>query len=186
VVDVLLLTSLFACVLSFHNVLTRYQHAISHKRGLPRALRAVHLTHRSPHMSSLVQTVTVAVLVVACAVAGLDPVTEIFTWFSGLATFTIIILMLLVSAAVIVWFRARPSLQVSVWKRLIAPVLSFLGLGTALFFIVTNFTVLFGSAAVAWVMALSAPVVFLFGTVFATFVQEFDDRIITRNMDRRM
>jgi glucan phosphoethanolaminetransferase (alkaline phosphatase superfamily) len=73
-----------------------------------------------------------------------------------------------------------------VWKRLIAPVLSFLGLGTALFFIVTNFTVLFGSAAVAWVMALSAPVVFLFGTVFATFVQEFDDRIITRNMDRRM
>ncbi|CAM5461838.1 APC family permease [Corynebacterium variabile] len=53
VVDVLLLTSLFACVLSFHNVLTRYQHAISHKRGLPRALRAVHLTHRSPHMSSI-------------------------------------------------------------------------------------------------------------------------------------
>lgn len=186
VVDVLLLTSLFACVLSFHNVLTRYQHAISHKRGLPRALRAVHLTHRSPHMSSLVQTVTVAVLVVVCAVAGLDPVAEIFTWFSGLATFTIIILMLLVSAAVIAWFHARPSLQVSVWKRLIAPVLSFLGLGTALYFIVTNFTVLFGSVAVAWVMALSAPVVFVFGTVFATFVQEFDDRIITRNMDKRM
>lgn len=186
VVHVLLLTSLFACVLSFHNVLTRYQHAISHKRGLPRALRAVHLTHRSPSMSSLVQTATVAALTVVCAVIGLDPVAEIFTWFSGLATFTIIILMLLVSVSVVVWFRARPSLQVSAWKRLIAPVLSFLGLGTALYFIMTNFPVLFGSATVAWVMAASAPVVFVLGTVFATFVPEFDDRVITRSMEKRM
>lgn len=186
VVDVLLLTSLFACVLSFHNVLTRYQHAISHKRGLPRALRAVHLTHRSPHMSSIVQTSTILLLTVVCAVIGLDPVAEIFTWFSGLATFTIVILMLLVSVAVVAWFRTRSDLPVSAWKRLIAPVLSFLGLGTALFFIMTNFTVLFDSASVAWVMAVSAPVVFLLGTVFATFVPEYDDKVITRNMAKRM
>ena len=74
----------------------------------------------------------------------------------------------------------------SAWKRLIAPVLSFLGLGTALFFIMTNFTVLFGSASVAWVMVVSAPVVFLLGTVFATFVPEYDDKVITRNMAKRM
>lgn len=186
VVQVLLLTSLFACILSFHNVLTRYQHAISHKRGLPRAMRAVHLTHRSPHMSSFVQTATIVILTVVCALIGMDPVTEIFTWFAGLATFTIVILMLLVSVAVTVWFRAHPELRVTPWKRTIAPVLSFLGLGTALYFIVTNFTVLFGSPTVAWVMAVCAPVVFGLGMVFATFVPEFDDKVITRNMAKRM
>lgn len=187
VVQVLLLTSLFACVLSFHNVLTRYQHAISHKRGLPRALRAVHLTHRSPHMSSIVQTATVMVLVVACALAGMDPVVEIFTWFSGLATFTIVILMILVSVSVIVWFRARPSLPVSGWKRVTAPALSFIGLTVALYFITTNLTMLVGgSTAVAVVLAVSAPAVFILGMIFSTFVPEFDDRVITRAMARKM
>ncbi|WP_420098427.1 APC family permease [Corynebacterium sp.] len=186
VVHVLLLTSLFACVLSFHNVLTRYQHAISHKRGLPRRLRAVHLTYRSPHMSSIVQTVTVVVLTAVCALVGLDPVTEIFTWFSGLATFTIIILMLLVSVAVIVYFRSRPALQVGSWKRTVAPVLAFLGLSTALYFIATNLTMLVGgSQAVALVLVMSAPVAFITGVVCSTFVPEFDDDVIIRAMENR-
>ncbi|MDN5684737.1 APC family permease [Corynebacterium glyciniphilum] len=186
VVHVLLLTSLFACVLSFHNVLTRYQHAISHKRGLPRRLRAVHLTYRSPHMSSIVQTGTVFVLTVICALVGLDPVAEIFTWFSGLATFTIIILMLLVSVAVLSYFRSMPALPVGVWKRTVAPVLAFLGLATALYFIATNLTMLVGgNEVVALLLALSAPVAFVTGVVCSTFVPEFDDDVIIRAMEDR-
>ncbi|MGO1964519.1 MAG: APC family permease [Corynebacterium sp.] len=187
VVHVLLLTSLFACVLSFHNVLTRYQHAISHKRGLPRRLRAVHLTYRSPHMSSIVQTATVAVLTVVCALLGMDPVVEIFTWFSGLATLTIIILMLLVSVAVIVYFRSRPTLPVGTWKRTVAPVLAFLGLAAALYFIGANLTMLVGgSSAVAVGLALAAPAAFITGVVCSTFIPEFDDKVITRAMARKM
>ncbi|HIW91890.1 MAG TPA: APC family permease [Candidatus Corynebacterium avicola] len=187
VVDVLLLTSLFACVLSFHNVLTRYQHAISHKRGLPRKLRAVHLTYRSPHMSSIVQTSTIAILTVVCAIVGMDPVAEIFTWFSGLATFTIVILMLLVSVAVIVYFRSRPELKLSAWKKTIAPVLAFLGLATACTIILTNLPVLVGgSQTVAVLLALSAPVAFITGVICSTFVPEYDDKVITRNMEKRM
>ncbi|MGO1992322.1 MAG: APC family permease [Corynebacterium sp.] len=187
VVHVLLLTSLFACVLSFHNVLTRYQHAISHKRGLPRRLRAVHLTYRSPHMSSIVQTATVAVLTVVCALLGMDPVVEIFTWFSGLATLTIIIIMLLVSVAVIVYFRSRPTLPVGTWKRTVAPVLAFLGLAAALYFIGANLTMLVGgSSAVAVGLALAAPAAFITGVVCSTFIPEFDDKVITRAMARKM
>lgn len=187
VVHVLLLTSLFACVLSFHNVLTRYQHAISHKRGLPRRLRAVHLTYRSPHTSSIVQTATVAVLTVVCALLGMDPVVEIFTWFSGLATLTIIILMLLVSVAVIVYFRSRPTLPVGTWKRTVAPVLAFLGLAAALYFIGANLTMLVGgSSAVAVGLALAAPAAFITGVVCSTFIPEFDDKVITRAMARKM
>lgn len=106
--------------------------------------------------------------------------------FPAMYALSAVILKLLVSMAVVVWFRTRPDLTVSTWKRLVAPALSFLGLGTALFFIVTNFTVLFGSVSVAWIMAVSAPVVFVLGAAFATFVTEYDDKVITRNMAKRM
>ena len=48
VVNVLLLTSLFACVLSFHNVIARYQFVLAGKGLLPRRLGTVHATHHSP------------------------------------------------------------------------------------------------------------------------------------------
>ena len=187
VVHVLLLTSLFAAALSFHNVLTRYQHAISHKRGLPRALRAVHLTHHSPHMSSFVQTLTVAALTVISVVFSLDPVVQVFTWLSGLATFTIVILMFLVSIAVIVYFRRNRGIEDSAWKTTIAPIISLIGLGIALYFIGTNLVMLVGgNAVVAAILAISAPAVFLTGFVCSTFVPEWDDKVITRHMEKKL
>ena len=58
VVNVLLLTSLFACVLSFHNVVARYQLVLANKGLLPERLGRVHPRHGSPAFSSVVQTVT--------------------------------------------------------------------------------------------------------------------------------
>ena len=64
VVNVLLLTSLFACVLSFHNVIARYQFVLAGKGLLPRRLASV-VTNATTRraFSSLVQTVTAAVIV---------------------------------------------------------------------------------------------------------------------------
>ncbi len=41
IMNVLLITSMFACVLSFHNVITRYQHSMSNAGALPDRLGAV-------------------------------------------------------------------------------------------------------------------------------------------------
>src|SRR3712207_2745967 len=60
IMNVLLITSMFACVLSFHNVITRYQHSMSNAGLLPGPLGGVHARHSSPHASSLVQTGTAA------------------------------------------------------------------------------------------------------------------------------
>ncbi len=73
IVNVLLLTSLFACVLSFHNVIARYQFVLAGRGLLPRRLGAVHSTHNSPAFSSVVQTVTAAVIVLLLALFGVDP-----------------------------------------------------------------------------------------------------------------
>ncbi len=73
IVNVLLLTSLFACVLSFHNVIARYQFVLAGKGLLPARLAQVHDTHAAPSFSSVVQTVTAAVIVGVLAILGIDP-----------------------------------------------------------------------------------------------------------------
>lgn len=143
VINVLLITSMFACVLSFHNVITRYQHSMSNAGVLPGRLGGVHHKHLSPHTSSLVQSITAAVLIVVFAVLGLDPVLQVFTWFAGVATLAIAILMAVTSLAVIVYF-ARSRQDKRLWNTVIAPGLGFIGLIGAAVIITANFPMLVG------------------------------------------
>lgn len=161
VINVLLITSMFACVLSFHNVITRYQHTMSNAGVLPGRLGGVHPRHLSPHTSSLVQSATAAILIVVFAVLGLDPVLQVFTWFAGVATLAIAILMAVTSLAVIVYF-ARTKQDRRVWNTVVAPGLGFIGLVGSAVVIVVYFPMLVGD-----VDAGGNPV---FGTVSAVLL----------------
>ena len=161
VINVLLITSMFACVLSFHNVITRYQHTMSNAGVLPGRLGGVHPKHLSPHTSSLVQSATAAILIVVFAVLGLDPVLQVFTWFAGVATLAIAILMAVTSLAVIVYF-ARTKQDRRLWNTVVAPGLGFIGLVGSAVVIVVYFPMLVGD-----VDAGGNPV---FGTVSAVLL----------------
>jgi amino acid transporter len=78
-VNVLLLTAMFAAILSFHNVLTRYQHSMASAGVLPHVIAAVHHRHGSPYRASFLQTITAAILVALFAIFQLDPVYDVFT-----------------------------------------------------------------------------------------------------------
>ncbi|MDF2992763.1 MAG: amino acid transporter [Microbacterium sp.] len=143
IVNVLLLTSMFACVLSFHNVLTRYQHAMAGAGVLPDRVGGVHAKHLSPHVSSIVQTATAAVLTAIFAVLNLDPLLQVFTWFAGVATLAIAVLMAATSVAVIVYF-ARTRADRRLWNTVIAPALGFVGLAVSAVIIVVYFPVMVG------------------------------------------
>lgn len=144
VVNVLLLTSLFACVLSFHNVIARYQHSMAHAGTLPAALKATHAEHGSPARSSLVQTITAGALVVVLALAGLDPVLAVFTWLSGVATLGVVVLMALTSLAVLVFFTRHRDIVGSVWTTKVLPFLGLVGLVAMTALILAYFPVLVG------------------------------------------
>ena len=161
VINVLLITSMFACVLSFHNVITRYQHTMSNAGVLPGRLGGVHPKHLSPHTSSLVQSATAAILIFVFAVLGLDPVLQVFTWFAGVATLAIAILMAVTSLAVIVYF-VRTKQDRRVWNTVVAPGLGFIGLVGSAVVIVVYFPMLVGD-----VDAGGNPV---FGTVSAVLL----------------
>jgi amino acid transporter len=156
ITNVLLVTSMFACVLSFHNVITRYQHSMAGAGVLPDRLGAVHHKHLSPHVSSIVQTATAVVLIAVFAIFQLDPVLQVFTWFAGVATLAIAVLMALTSVAVISYF-AKTKVEKNVWTTIIAPALGFVGLVVSAALIAANFPVLVGDT--------DADGNFVFGTV---------------------
>lgn len=166
VIQVLLVTSFFACVLSFHNVITRYQFTLATKGLLPQSLAEISPRHRTPSKSSLTFTVVSLVAVAAVAAVGWDPVAQTYMWSSGASTLGLIALMAMASLAVIVFFRTRVRGQ-GRWRTLIAPGLSFLGLSAILLLVIGNFTVLVGSTTTAVVLGVIIAVTFLAGVVAA-------------------
>ncbi|ROZ89060.1 APC family permease [Gordonia sp. OPL2] len=147
VMMVMLVTSLFAALLAFHNAIARYTFALSRTGYAPRRLMRVHARHGSPHEGSLLQTVTAFLLVGAFAVAGADPVLQLFTWMAGVAIVAILVLMVLTSIAIIVYFR-RDHTDRRLWHTRIAPVLGALGLLGITALVVDNFTTLIGGSTV--------------------------------------
>ncbi|MFF0493990.1 APC family permease [Nocardia sp. NPDC004068] len=143
VMQVLLVTSFFACVLTVHNVVARYLFTLGRQGALPVALGAVHPAHRSPHRASLVVSGVIAALLAATAVAGLEPVVEIYAWFGGAGTLGLIVLLVLTSAASLVHLRRVRT--ASVWTGAVAPALALVALGTILVLVVGNFELLVGS-----------------------------------------
>ncbi|WP_299559169.1 APC family permease [uncultured Mycolicibacterium sp.] len=170
VITVLYFTSLFACILAFHNVAARYLFALSQRDVLPAGLSLPHPEHGSPHRASLWISAVVAVSVAAAAVLGLDPAAQFYTWFAGTTTVGIVLLMLATSVAVLAFF-ARDRRGHSVWRVLVAPTLGLVGLAVALTLILGNLPDLVGGSAVlGWVIVGLLAGAFVAGTVVGTRV----------------
>ena len=146
VVNVLLLTSLFACVLSFHNVIARYQFALAGLRVLPQRLARIHPKHQSPATSSLLQSCTALVVLAIFAAFGVDPLVGVFGSMAGVATVGMTILMFTTSLAVIVYFAKHPELRNGRrWRTLIFPAAACVGLVGAMVLVLSNFTLVTSS-----------------------------------------
>ena len=164
---VLLLTSLFAALLAFHNAIARYLFALGRQGALPSALARTHVQHGSPYVGSAVQTVSAVVVLTVFTVAGADPVLHIFSWMSGLATISILLLMVLTSVAILVFFQ-RHKIDNRVWNTRVAPALGGLGLVGITALSLANFTTLIsGSVALASVLLVVIVGAFLAGVLLS-------------------
>ncbi|WNG90239.1 APC family permease [Mycobacterium sp. ITM-2016-00317] len=160
IVNVLLLTSLFACVLSFHNVIARYQFVLAGKGLLPARLAKVHDLHESPSFSSVVQTLTAAVIIAVLALLGIDPLVGVFGSMAGVATVGMVTLMLTTSIAVLVFFlRARDRVSGRLWTTRIAPAVAVAGLLASLWLVLSNFTLVTGGSATLSTILAAIPFV---------------------------
>lgn len=166
IMNVLLLTSLFACVLSFHNVVARYQFTLASEGHLPAKLATVHPLHGSPSTSSIVQSITALVFVGVFSVFSIDPLVIVFGSMAGVATVGMMLLLILTSIAVVKFFATHPELGTSVWKGRVAPIVSTVAVIGCMFLVLSNFVLVTSCPPeVSVVLALIPPLAFVAGVI---------------------
>jgi len=171
VMNILLITSLFACVLSFHNTINRYFFALGREGIVARALGKIHAKHGSPYVAGFAQSAIAAVVLLGFVLGGQDPYAVVFSWMSALAVIGIVAVQALVCIAIILFFR-KTKTGLGVWKTTIAPAVSFLGLLGSLGLVIANLSLLSGTeslivAAFPYLMAL----VGFLGAAFAMWLK---------------
>lgn len=142
--SVLLLTSIFASLLSFHNAIVRYIHALAVEGILPSRLDCMHPKYGSPYLASYLQTLTVAVPVGIFAATGADPLDIVFSRTAALGTISIVILQAVTSFSIVAFFR-KTRKDTRFWHSLAAPILGGVGLVWIGFELIRNLDVLSGS-----------------------------------------
>ena len=162
VVQVLVVTSMFACMLAFHNIVTRYLFTLGRRGVLPARLGEVHPRHRAPSKASLWVSVITTAIVVISALAMLDPVTQIYTWYSGAGAVGVILMMALTSVAVVRFGASRREGRAP-GMVLAATALGGLGLLGVLAISVANFPLLVEGTVAAVVCGAILVVVFALG-----------------------
>lgn len=172
IITVLYFTSLFACILAFHNVASRYVFALSQRDVLPESLSYAHARHGSPHQASLWISGVVAVSIVFAVVFNLDPAAQFYTWFAGATTVGFVVLLIATSVAVLVYF-ARDRRGNSQWRVRIAPALGLVGLLGSLILILANLSDLVGGSSIlAWVIIGLLIGSFVLGAVIGSRVSD--------------
>jgi amino acid transporter len=160
ITQVLVVTSMFACMLGFHNIVSRYLFTLGRRGVLPRALGETHPVHRAPSRASLWVSGLTAAIVLVSALARLDPVVEIYTWYSGLGAIGVIAMMALTALAVLRFGRGRGSAGM-----LVATGLGGLGLFVVLGISLVNFPLMVGGSVAAIVCAVILVGAFALGAV---------------------
>ena len=134
----------------------------------------------APSFSSVVQTATAAVVLLALVLVGLDPLVGVFGSMAGVSTVGMVLLMTVTSVAVLTYFGRHPeAARGRVVPTKVAPVVAILGLLACAWLVVSNFTLVTGgSAAVSTVLALIPPAAFVLGVVLGGRYSLLEDTVV--------
>ena len=105
----LIVTSVYAGQLAFHNAINRYVHGMAVAGALPRALARTNRSG-SPAVAGGVQSILALVVVLGFAAADLDPFTDLLIAVNTPGVIGIIALQVLASLAAVVFFVRRRDL----------------------------------------------------------------------------
>jgi amino acid transporter len=140
----LVVSSLFAGLLAFQNATSRYFFALGRGGILPKSFGKTNKAG-APQAGVILTSVLAIVVVIYFAVAGLDPVLNLFFWMSAVTSIAIFFVEILVSLAVFVFFNREGG--ESVWKSKIAPLASVVVLAFGLYLLMSRFNLLAGTAS---------------------------------------
>jgi amino acid transporter len=142
IMAVLVITSLFAGLLAFQNAAARYFFALGRGGVLPAVIGSTNKAG-APQNGVIITSVLAALVIIIFAIAGLDPVLNLFFWMSSITVIAIVLVEILVSIAVIVYFRRNGG--GNLWSTTIAPALSAVILALGLYLLMSRFNLLAGT-----------------------------------------
>ncbi|WP_411078724.1 APC family permease [Streptomyces sp. cmx-18-6] len=164
---VLIVTSVLASLLAFHNAINRYGLALAEEGVLPAVLGRVHPRHRSPYVAGAAQTVLGAIVVIGFAAAGADPYAQLLLWVNTPGMIGLMVLQLLAALAVFLFFRRVPH-QEGVLRTVVAPLAAAVLLTGAIGLVAYNVDLFTGaSTGVNLLLVALVPGVFLLGLLLA-------------------
>jgi len=167
VMYVLIVTSVYASQLAFHNAINRYVYMLAKDGVLPAFLGRTHPKYKSPHRAGQLQTILAAVVIILCAIAGADPYKQLLIWVNTPGIFGIVALQGLVSVAAFMYLRRNPA---AATNRLLIPmsIASAVLLFGVVALIAINIELLtFADALTNTLLLLVTPAVFLAGLLIA-------------------
>jgi amino acid transporter len=141
--SVLLITSIAAAALSYHNTTARYAFALGRERVLPSFFGRTRARSGAPASGSLFQTIIALVVIVLFAVEGWNPLVNLFFWLGTAGGIGVLLLVTATSLSVIGYF-IRDARGEGAWARLIAPILATIALGYVMWQVFDNFGLLLG------------------------------------------
>lgn len=142
--NALLLTSVFAAMISFHTSAARYVFSLGREGVLPSVFGRTLPRTGAPIWGSLAQTIVGFGVILGFAEGGLDPMQNLFYWLGTTGGFGVLCLLAVTSAAVIGYFWRRGG--ENAWRSVIAPFLALAALLAAVVLAVANFATLLGVA----------------------------------------
>jgi amino acid transporter len=184
---VLIVTSLFAALLAFHNAITRYTYALASEGALPRQLGRIHPVHKSPYIAGYAQTALAALVVAGFAAFHADPYLQLLLWVNTPGVIGIVVLQALTAFAVWRFFRRTDHTE-SAARTLVAPLVAGILLTGAAVLIIWKINLLTAAGpAVNWTLIGSVPAVFALGAGYAVRMRrrrpEVYARLATTDVD---
>jgi amino acid transporter len=175
---ILVITSVLAAQIAFHNAVTRYALALAGDGVLPRWFSRVHPRHHSPTTTGIAQSTLAIGTVLAFAAAGADPFTGLLVVVNTPGVVGMLVLQLLTAVAVVAFFARRPGGD----RRavpLVAGVVSAVLLAAGTWALSRNIELLTGTQS-AWNTALIAlvPLVLAVGAVVAAWMRRYRPAVL--------
>jgi amino acid transporter len=121
---ILLLTSVLAALLSFHNAAARYTYILARDGVMPRGLTRTSPRTLAPVTASMAQSGVVGVVLVGYAAFGDDPLRTLFGWLTTVGGLGVLFLMTATSLAVLAYFRRQRSHGEGRWRTVYAPAIA--------------------------------------------------------------
>ena len=151
----------------------RYIYALGRENVLPARFGRTG-GNNIPKAASLAQSVTAVAVIAWYAVAGLNPMTELFFWLGTTGGYGILLLLTVTAVAIIAFF-ARDSHEENIWRRRIAPALAAVLLGGIVVLATMHYATLLGvppGSRIAWMLPASYLAIAVVGEVWALVLRD--------------